>query len=146
VNGRDAADGNWIQLVVQPDEDMRLADAFRLTSRLTTTEAYDAATEERMAMNLVVGDQEVKPALTLYQNVPNPFLEETRIGFFLPEGGKAQLVIQDALDRTIREIRGEYEAGYNEVRLDRRGLAPGVLYYTLRYEDKTLSKTMILER
>jgi subtilisin-like proprotein convertase family protein len=146
VNGQDAADGNWIQLVVQPDEDMRLADVFRLTSRLTTTEAYDAATEERMAMNLVVGDQEVKPALTLYQNVPNPFLEETRIGFFLPEGGKAQLVIQDALDRTIREIRGEYEAGYNEVRLDRRGLAPGVLYYTLRYEDKTLSKTMILER
>ena len=146
ANGIDAASGDWIHLVVQPDQDMRLADAFRLTSRLTTTEAYDAATEERLSMNLTVGGQTVAPTMALYQNVPNPFLEETRIGFFLPEGGKAQLVIQDALGRTIREIRSEYKAGYNEVRIDRRSLASGVLFYTLRYGGKTLTKTMILER
>jgi len=70
---------------------------------------------------------------------------ETRIGFFLPQGGTAELLIRDARGRIVRSIEGEYAAGYNEVRIDRGQLPAGVLNYTLRKGDEVLSRTMIMQ-
>jgi hypothetical protein len=71
---------------------------------------------------------------------------ETRIGFYLPSAGTAELTIRDVAGRVLRTIDGDYEAGYNEVRLDRQSLPAGTLYYTLSYDGYQLTKVMMHNR
>ena len=110
-------------------------------------EAYEADTDELMGIQLQTGDGNVQQAgMELYQNIPNPFISETRIGFWLPEAGRAELMIRDVAGRVLRVIEGDYEQGYNEVRLDRQNLPAGTLYYTLTADDDQQTKVMLLER
>jgi len=60
----------------------------------------------------------MKPAITLHQNVPNPFSNQTVISFFIPQSvNKAQLVIYDHAGNAIRTInlaqRGEGSVRFN---------------------------------
>ena len=139
--------GTLFRLVVRTTEPMELQDVLQLSSRLTAVEAYEADTDELMGIQLQTGDGNVQQAgMELYQNIPNPFISETRIGFWLPEAGRAELMIRDVAGRVLRVIEGDYEQGYNEVRLDRQNLPAGMLYYTLTADDDQQTKVMLLER
>ena len=84
-------------------------------------------------------------SLELYQNIPNPFQTQTKIGFNLPEAGNAVLVIQDISGKTLYSDKGQFSAGYNEFIIDRRNLrGEGVLYYSLKTASGTATKKMIL--
>jgi len=144
---RKGSDAVLFTVQVQAQVDAPIDQVLRLSSRYTAAEAYDAETDELLDVALQLGEQLQTAKMELYQNVPNPFVTETRIGFFLPQGGTAELLIRDARGRIVRSIEGEYAAGYNEVRIDRGQLpAAGVLNYTLRQGDEVLSRTMILKR
>ena len=72
--------------------------------------------------------------LRLLQNQPNPFTDETTIGFVLPAGGgcDAQLRIFDATGRELWRNNKYYPAGYNAETVRLAPLAAsGVLYYEL---------------
>ncbi len=63
---------------------------------------------------------------------PNPFSDETTIGFELPEAQAVTLAVYDMLGRRVAVLAsGEHAAGYHAVRLDGRGLAAGVYLYRL---------------
>ncbi|MCE5251388.1 T9SS type A sorting domain-containing protein [bacterium] len=46
-------------------------------------------------------------AVTIAQNYPNPFNPSTTIGFTLPEGGSASLIIYNIAGQKIRELVSE---------------------------------------
>lgn len=87
----------------------------------------------------------VNTGFSLLQNQPNPFKDQTVVGFYLPEATTATLQILDVSGRLIKAIEGAYAAGYNEVNISRSELpAAGVLYYRLETADEVATKKMIV--
>ncbi|MFT6705877.1 MAG: hypothetical protein ACJATF_000701, partial [Flavobacteriales bacterium] len=88
-------------------------------------------------------DRFVTTDFRLYQNMPNPFKEETVIGFELPESTKGTLSIYDASGRILKQIDGDFVKGYNSINLSKDALSPGLLYYKLITPNATATKKMI---
>jgi hypothetical protein len=70
--------------------------------------------------------QSVKPVVTLRQNVPNPFTDQTVISFFVPQSvNKAQLIIYDHIGNAVKTFnltqRGKGSVTFNASNL-RHGL------------------------
>ncbi|MEZ4980461.1 MAG: T9SS type A sorting domain-containing protein [Saprospiraceae bacterium] len=81
----------------------------------------------------------------LYQNVPIHFTKSTVIGFELPQGGEATLILSDLSGKVLRVIKGEYTKGYNQVELKRSDLpANGVFTYQLKSGSYQAVKKMVL--
>ena len=124
-----------------------LSEALSISSRYTKAEAYDVSTENGQLNLLNVTlrfDGALSTKFSLMQNTPNPFNDETVIGFILPEASFATMTVYDVSGRALKSIDGNYEAGYNEVSLDRGDLKSGMMYYTLTTSDRTLTKKMLL--
>ncbi len=82
---------------------------------------------------------------TLEQNRPNPFQNETTIGFVLPKSMPARITIFDLTGRVLRSYGGDFQRGYHQINLRRDELAAGgVLYYRLDTETFTSTRKMIL--
>ncbi len=75
----------------------------------------------------------------LYQNYPNPFVDNTAIEFVLPEAREAKLIFSDVAGSIVNVIEGKYKAGQNTVKIDRHSWkAQGnVLFYRLETADYT---------
>ncbi len=67
----------------------------------------------------------------LLQNRPNPFGQETVIGFVLPEATEATLYVTDQLGRKQVLAGGRMSAGYHQVVFRPEPGAVGVVYFTL---------------
>jgi hypothetical protein len=85
----------------------------------------------------------VHPDLQLLQNRPNPFMEQTTIGFVLPGVCDAQLRIFDINGKLITEINKQYQSGYQQEIVDLKGQS-GVLYYELTTPFGVLAKKMVV--
>jgi hypothetical protein len=89
-------------------------------------------------------------ALHLFQNQPNPFSPETRIGFELPQAGQVELKIYAPDGRLVRAlVTGERSAGRQEVSWDGRDdagrrAAGGVYFYSLRAPGVEEGRRMIM--
>jgi hypothetical protein len=80
----------------------------------------------------------------LYQNQPNPFVNKTTIGFYLPEAAEATLSVFDGSGRMVYQQKGKFAKGENNVSLDRALLnTTGVLYYKLETATDSATKKMI---
>ena len=123
----------------------QLSDVLSVSSRYTAAEAYNAELE---LMGVAIEYSNSTVAATgfdLFQNTPNPFKDETVIGFSLPEANTASLKVYDVTGRVLKSVEGEFAKGYNEVTLNRSELsATGVLYYTLESANDSATKKMIL--
>lgn len=74
-------------------------------------------------------------------NYPNPFNNETKISFYLPETGRVIIEVYDMLGRKIEELADKYfETGYNEVQWDASNAVSGIYFIKLNY--KTFNKTI----
>ena len=123
-----------------------LSEMIRLTSSVTQAEAYTPSGEIVDIRLVFEGEAEVSE-FALYQNIPNPWKEETVIGFDLPESSKATLTVYDVTGKIIEVIEGNYEVGHNTIILNNKDLpAPGVLYYRLESSGYAASKKMTMIR
>ncbi len=129
-------------LVFRATASGKLSEMLSIGSRYVKAEAYNAQ-DELLDVQMSIDGKVQSDEVVLYQNNPNPFKDETVIGFYLPEGGKVSLSILDASGRVIRLIRIDAEKGYNEVRVS--GLhATGVLYYKLETAQETITRKMVV--
>ncbi len=136
--------GQLFTLVFRAKSTVQLKEALNIGSRLTPAEAY-TTDGELMDVELDFDQGGTSSGVfQLYQNRPNPFTQETQIGFELPAAGEVVLNIHDVNGRLIQTIAGDYAKGYNEIRLDRQQLPAGVLYYTLKTTQHTATRKMIL--
>jgi hypothetical protein len=93
------------------------------------------------------GEDQLKEerGLTLLQNRPNPFKDETVISFSLPTNTEATLTIFDMNGRVLKVVNGTYAKGLNEVSINRSDLGgSGVKYYTLSTQNETATKIMVV--
>ncbi|MCC7506319.1 MAG: HYR domain-containing protein [Saprospiraceae bacterium] len=82
--------------------------------------------------------------LQLLQNRPNPFNEETTIGFVLPEACEASLRIYDLSGREITSHSRYYSAGYHEVMFRVTNASDyGIMFYELTTPSGRLVRKMI---
>lgn len=81
----------------------------------------------------------------LSHNYPNPFNPITKINYKIPEEGFASIIVYDALGREMSKLIDLYmQPGEYSVDFDANGLNSGVYFYTLRINNYTETKQMIL--
>lgn len=124
---------------------VQLSEALTLTNRYTTAEAYSSKSELLDVKLNYTGGTVNASAFVLYQNTPNPFKNETAIGFNLPESSSVSLKIFDATGRVLKLIEGDFAKGYHEVNIKNNELSEtGILYYQIETNNNTATKKMIL--
>ena len=134
------------ELVIRATADISLSEALSIDHQYLTPEAYNTSGE---AMNVVLSFAEginiEAGSFELKQNTPNPFREETVIGFNLAEASEATLTINDVTGRVLKVIKGDFTKGANQISIDSKELpARGVFYYTLTAGEHVATKKMIL--
>jgi|GEM_PF-2104478 len=124
--------------------DLRL-DGRGLPARMHDAQLQGAVIELQPLQTTSLDPAATYQQVRLYQNRPNPFREQTQIGFFLPEASEASLIVRDALGRVVWEKAARYPAGEQLENVD-LPLAAGVYFYTLRTETSTLTKSMAISK
>ncbi len=98
---------------------------------------------EALTDNPVAGQQ---AGYYLYQNMPNPAKEETRIKFALPFAQRATLDLIDPLGRVVASYEQLFPQGFSELNISTQQLQSGLYQYRLRTEAYTEAKTMMIVR
>jgi len=113
-------------------------------NRRLSPEAYNQ-NNENLSIALNYGLEAIADGYELLQNTPNPFSDETQIGFKLPKATKATLSVSDAKGALLYKVEGSYPKGENQVTLKKEQLgASGVLYYTLETAEYKATKKMVI--
>ena len=124
-----------------------LSDLLSATDELVYLEGVDR-TGGSTGLGLAFTRSTLAPATAhnaLYQNLPNPVVDQTTIGFELAQAGPATLTVRDAAGRLLLTRKVEAAAGRNQIRLQQEDLgASGTLTYTLTSGDFSATKQMIV--
>lgn len=81
------------------------------------------------------------------QNYPNPFNPTTTIAYQIPSTGRVSIKLYDMLGREVKDIfKGIQAMGSYNIEVNCTNLASGVYIYRIQYNDKVLSKKMILQK
>jgi len=84
------------------------------------------------------------------QNYPNPFNPVTTISFTVPKAGRVRIEIFDILGRRVRSLAdGRVQAGRHQLEWDGtdeqgRKAASGIYFYRVVYDERSLTRKMIL--
>ena len=93
------------------------------------------------------GDAALPAFVTLEQNFPNPFIQETTIDFSIPTEAAIHLSLYDVLGREVRVLLDERRpAGRHSVQLKAGELASGLYLYRLVAGDVALGRKMVVGR
>ena len=132
-------------IVVKARNETHLRDVISLNHRVTRSEAYQVSGALYDVALEFGSSRSMEEGFALYQNRPNPYKGETVIGFNLPEATTATMTIYNVTGKLIKRIEGDFNAGYNEVRVSSLELGTtGVLYYQLDTDRYTATKKMIV--
>ncbi len=97
-------------------------------------------------------NQVSEPAELTLNNYPNPFNPSTSINFNLPENSRVNLAIYDLKGRKVTElinqemVQGQHSFKWNGRDKHNRTLASGIYFYTLRTNNSSLTKKMIMQK
>lgn len=84
-------------------------------------------------------------SFVLYQNQPNPFSEQTRIGFDMPRASNATLSVYDLNSKLVYRVVLNAVKGYNSVEINHSQLGvTGVLYYQLDAVGYSQTRRMVV--
>lgn len=88
---------------------------------------------------------QVPSKFELHQNYPNPFNPATKIKFDLNKTGFVKLKIYDITGREIASlVNMQLSAGQYEYKWDASNFASGIYFYTLKLDNASHSKRMVL--
>ena len=124
---------------------LQLSEVISINSRMTEAEAY---TMDNEVMNVELnfsGSTSQAVNFRLYQNHPNPFNENTIIGFDLPEDSEVIITIYDVTGKVVALYQVDGRRGYNSLEVMSKDLtSTGVLYYQLDTQGYTATKKMVV--
>ena len=143
-NGKAKRDDILFTLTFKAGTNGLLSDLLSINSDYIIAEAYDN-TGELLDVQIDFKTMDIPLVFELNQNSPNPFKEETVIGFTLPEAAIATLKVLDVQGKVLKTIQGDYAKGYNQINLNVKNYgATGVLYYQLESANNVANKKMIV--
>lgn len=134
-------------LKVKADRAVKLSESIRINSRYTRAEAYasDGANSKFMGVSLEIGNSAQTANYVLFQNTPNPFKNETVIGFELGRDEKTNITITDVTGKLIKSYQMDGVRGVNKLTVNRNEFGGvGVLYYTIKTKTFSDTKKMLL--
>jgi hypothetical protein len=133
-------------------KDGKLSQMMGVSSRITQSIAFTGTSRYDVALRFkndgvpIIAVQ----GFELYQNIPNPWVNKTNIGFYLPMDASAILTIYDAMGRTIYTSKGDFKKGQNSFVLDRSVIGFNIGSAEVFYKVETLTdsglKRMILTK
>ncbi len=124
----------------------KLSEMLSISSRITKVEAYrkqhansisQAPLDVALRFHNNNGVSISGMGFELYQNVPNPFVDKTTIGFYLPATGgpeatEVTLTIFDETGRQVFSQKGDFPKGYNAFTIEHALIQTnGTLLYKL---------------
>lgn len=81
----------------------------------------------------------------LMQNYPNPFNPSTTIMYSVPKDGRVNISVYNLLGQKIASpVNGIVKRGTHKILFDASGLASGMYFYNIRFENKSISRKMLL--
>lgn len=85
--------------------------------------------------------------LILLNNYPNPFISNTTIRYLIPEEGKVSVTIHNSAGVLMKTLVNENQLpGQYEIIFTPHDLSPGIYFYSIRVDNFTETKKMILVR
>ena len=146
------ADEVLFYLVFVAKEDLQLSQVIGLSTKDLAAELYDSQVEV-LDLRLEFrsdkpGDQATTKSIShLFQNKPNPFSNQTVVGFDIPNNQIVQFNIYEMDGKVIKSITKSYNKGYNEMVISRSDIGKtGVFYIQMNTDDFTETKKMVLIR
>ncbi len=93
-----------------------------------------------------VGIKENNPLnATLYQNMPNPATNSTRISYELKKSDNVTVDIYDFLGNKVKSFyEGRKSAGFYSIEVSLNGFASGTYFYTLKTDKNIATKKMVV--
>ena len=141
-----AKDDVLFSLILRAKTDGQLSEVLSVSSGHTVAEAYSRTNQLWDVAIRYNSGVLSSGTIVLEQNTPNPFGEQTKIGFSLPQAcDKVKITITDVQGRVVKTVEGSYEAGRHELILLAKDLPKGVLLYTLEAGAFTASRTMVVQ-
>ncbi|MDA3837529.1 MAG: choice-of-anchor J domain-containing protein [Candidatus Delongbacteria bacterium] len=82
---------------------------------------------------------------TLYQNYPNPFNPTTEINFSIQDKGVVSLNVYNYKGQLVESlVDGNLNKGLHKVNFDASNYSTGVYYYTLKADNTSMTRKMVL--
>ncbi len=87
----------------------------------------------------------IEQELELYQNIPNPVMDNTSISFYLPEDGDVRLTVSNTIGQEIMTLASDnYTKGMHTIQMDANTMSTGVYFYKLEANKKSITKQLTL--
>ncbi len=112
-----------------------LSEKLLVSSSITKNEVYDLDDPNLSTVELKFVSPDEKTIL--YQNIPNPFANETEIGFYLSSPGTVSFKLFDITGKELMQSNTHYEKGNHSIILvdSELNLPNGILYYELLVDE-----------
>ena len=134
-------------LVFEARQDGNLSDFISLNDTKIVPEAYDQGLNTGALSLEFVAPDVIGTEFALYQNYPNPFVNETVIPFYLPEDDMVVLSIFDVSGKQLFSENRVLDKGSHEWKLDRKNLPEtGILFYQVETNSGSQTRRMLLTR
>ncbi|MEL6658199.1 MAG: hypothetical protein AAFR36_17195, partial [Bacteroidota bacterium] len=126
-------------LVVEAQSSQPLSELMQIAEADEALAYQDDLTPFQLQLEFVDQGQEA----VLLENYPDPFGESTQIEFFLPQAGEFVLELSDARGKVLRRYRQQALAGRQQITVFGNDLPSGILFYTLTFNERQLSRRMV---
>ncbi len=80
------------------------------------------------------------------QNIPNPFVSFTDIGFYTLTQGFVEFKVVNLIGKEMIRLVLETDPGRNSIRFDGSDFMPGVYIYSISNGSQTLTRRMIISK
>jgi len=131
--------------------DLRLLDVETETEFLIDITSVQKGSMEYRTDNFTVVDAELKPILPdnyfLSGAYPNPFNNQTRLSYGMPESGVVKIKVFDISGRLVETlVNGEIQAGYHDVIWKAAGVSTGIYLIEMNADKFNSVKKVMLVR
>ncbi len=112
---------------------------------ITSEDKFVFRTLKSLITTDVEGEGNLPAKFELQQNYPNPFNPTTTILYSLPKSGNVRIRISNVLGETVSDLLNDYQKeGNHRILFNGASLASGVYFYSIHFQNKVISKKMLL--
>jgi|GEM_PF-594045 len=126
--------------------DGQISDVLSISNDVVKAELYKDGGQVSTP-KLDFGNDDLANTFELYQNVPNPFTDETIVNFVLANQQDVEITVTDIQGKQVKRILGTFNTGMNSVSINADELGHGGVYYlTMKTNNNVATVKMVAIR